>query len=359
MSLLADLLSKVKYQGLKGEIPPNLKQMVANSTERSAVIRKVVILSVLSLTAIVTGFGTVYLFQAFLKPAVMKPAASMPQPVNMQGTAGPAAAAVPTASSPAQEPEPAKPAPEKKPLSEKKPVPVIPAKKEKAPEQRVQDKSYLISAHAADDSEAAAPKKAPEEHLAVNSEKRDMYIYSARASESRKDYQQTLSNYIKALEIDPDNPGNYIIMNNIAGIMIQMGRYSEALHYAGTALTIKKDYLPSLINMGIASIKLNNEADGERYLTRALTLEPSNRNALLNLAILHEKTLEYDKSYSGFYKLAQMGDIRGYLGLARVAEKKGKKQDAARIYREILSMNNIDPQIKKLADERLSLLGKE
>ena len=352
MSLLADLLSKVKYQGLKGEIPPNLKQMVADSTERSAVIRKVVILSVLIMTAIVTGFGTVYVFQAFLKPAAVKPAASLPQPANLQGAAGrPEATSVPSASSRSQTPAPASPAPSERPLSKKKPMHVIPAKEEESPEQPVRDKSKVP---AGTGNEATAAKAAPEQHFAENSEKRDMYIYYARASESRKDYQQTLSNYMKALEIDPDNSGNYIIMNNIAGIMIQMGRYNEALHYAGNALTLKKDYLPSLINMGIASVKIDHAADGERYLARALTLEPSNRSALLNLALLHEKTMEYDKAYSNFYKLAQMGDVQGYLGLARIAEKKGKKPDAARIYREILSMNNIDPQIKRLAGERLS-----
>ena len=337
---------------------------MADSTERPAILRKVVILAVLMLIAIATGFGTVYLFQSFIEPAAVKTTAALPQPGNLQSTVRPAPPAVQTpapvpVSTPAQKPGPAQPAPRERHLSKKKPVPAVAEKKSGVPAQRGQDKSYLTSVPARDDGEVAAPKKTPEQHLAENSEKRDMYIYSARASESRKDYQQTLLNYIKALEIDPDNPGNYIIMNNIAGIMLQMGRYSEALHYAGTALNIKKDYLPSLINMGIASIKLNNEADGERYLIRALTLEPSNRNALLNLAILHEKTMEYDKAYSDFYKLAQMRDIRGYLGLARVAEKKGKKQDAARIYREILSMNNIDPQIKKLADERLSLLGSQ
>lgn len=371
MSLLADLLSKVKYQGHKGDIPPNLRQVVADSTERSAVRRKVAVLTVLTLIAIAAGFGAVYVFQAFIKPAAVKPAASLPQPGNLQTAAVPAppvvqpAAPVP-ASSPAQESAPVQPPPKKKPLSKKRSIsgkrPATDKDEEtlealEALEHRVQDKSPSLSSTASADAEVAAAKKEPKQLSSEDSEKRDMYLYSAQASESRKDYQQALSNYMKALELDPHNSGIYIIMNNIAGIMIRMGRYDEALQYAGNALKLNKDYLPSLINFGIASIKLNNTADGEKFLARALTLEPSNRNALLNLALLKEKTREYDNAYSSYYRLAQLGDIQGYLGLARVAEKKGKKQDAARIYREILSMNNIDPQIKKLADERIQAIG--
>jgi len=102
MSLLADLLSKVKYKELKGDIPPNLKQVVADSTARSATTRKVVILFSLMLIAIITGFGAVYVFQAFLKPAAVKPPASMPQPGNIQKAAAPAPPAIqPPAPAPA------------------------------------------------------------------------------------------------------------------------------------------------------------------------------------------------------------------------------------------------------------------
>jgi tetratricopeptide (TPR) repeat protein len=358
MSLLADLLSKVKYQGLKGEIPPNLKQVVTDSTERSAIMRKVVILSFLMLIAIVTGFGAVYVFDKFVKPAAMKPAVSLPQPGKMmpeQAAAKPTAPAVPElapkpASSPAKV-APAQPAPRKKPLSKRKPVAAISAKEEEALEQPGQYQSSSTNASGRGDGAAEAAKKEPKQLSGEESEKKDMYLYAAKTSESRKDYQKALSNYIKVLELDP---GNYIVANNISGIMLMMGRYDEALRYAETSGALKKDYAPALINMGIASIKLNNGADGQRYLAMALALDPSNRNALLNLALLHEKTVEYDKAYSYFYKIAEQGDIQGYLGLARVAEKKGNNPDAARIYREILSMNNIDPSIRKTAGERLS-----
>jgi hypothetical protein len=348
MSLLADLLSRVKHQGFKRDVPPNLRQVVEDSSERATIKKKVALLSVIVLAAVIAGFGVIYVLNTFIKPSAVKPMVPQPQPALPAGSmiasqSAPPAVQTPAPAPPLSHPEVSAPAPappsqhapaqhshKHKPVLKKRPVP------------------------APIDGEAAVAETKSGQISKEGSEKKDMYLYAARASESSKDYKEALSNYTKALDFDP---GNYFILNNIAGIMLLMGRYNDALLYARNAFNIRADYAPSLINMGIASVKLNNTADGERYLSRALTLDPSNKTSLLNLALLHEKNVEYERAYSSFYKLAELGDVQGYLGLARIAEKNGKTPDAARIYREILSMNNISPKIRKLASERLSLLG--
>ncbi|MCL4558299.1 MAG: tetratricopeptide repeat protein [Deltaproteobacteria bacterium] len=180
---------------------------------------------------------------------------------------------------------------------------------------------------------------------------RDVYLYTASTYESKRDYYQALYNYKKALELDPEN---YIILNNISSMLIRTGSYEEAITYLKNALAIKNTYTPSLINLGIACIRLGKLTEGEGYFTKALSIEPSNKHAIVNLAILQERTGDLDKAYASFHRLSEMGDIQGYLGLARISEKKGKNLDAARIYREILSMGDVDPKLKKLARERLS-----
>lgn len=366
MSLLADLLSKVKYVGLKGDVPPNLKQVVADSAERTANVKKAFFITALMAAAVITGFGAVYVAQTFLRPASAPPPVSLPQPGNIQSAARPetppAAVQAPPPAVPAPVPvasssSPETPAPVKR---EHKKTPSRDSRSAKGvagPDQEGKDKAPVIKSPAPAEPEYATKEQKQAGQLSVeDNEKRDMYLYAAKASESRKDYQHALANYMKVLEIDPGSPGNYIIMNNIAGIMIERGFYDEAQHYSGNSLNLKQDYVPSLVNMGIASFKLNNTADGEKYLAKALSLDPSNRYALINLALIHEKVSEYDKAYPLYYKLAGLGDIRGYFGLARIQEKKGKIQEAARIYREILSMNNLDPALKKSADEKLSQL---
>ncbi|MCC6346314.1 MAG: tetratricopeptide repeat protein, partial [Nitrospirales bacterium] len=83
----------------------------------------------------------------------------------------------------------------------------------------------------------------------------------------------------------------------------------------------------------------------------------SNRFALLNLALLHEKAKEYDKASRSFTRLLETGDLQGYLGMARIAEKKGQRAEALRLYREILSLNDLDTKTRKMINERLQALG--
>ncbi|MBA4348646.1 MAG: hypothetical protein C0415_01460 [Thermodesulfovibrio sp.] len=196
-----------------------------------------------------------------------------------------------------------------------------------------------------------------------DTQKLDAHLHIAKAYESKREYHQALQSYKRALEIDPDN---YIIMNNISSVLINMGaaddktrlsRFQEAIQYSKNALNIKKDYVPSLINLGIASLQLGNFTEGESYLTKVLSIEPSNNLAALNLAILYEKRGEHDKAYDYFSKLSSTGDIRGYLGAARILEKQGKVSEAARFYREIISKTTVDSNTKRFATERLQQLG--
>ncbi|MDP6624930.1 MAG: hypothetical protein QGG87_00540 [Nitrospinota bacterium] len=51
-----------------------------------------------------------------------------------------------------------------------------------------------------------------------------------------------------------------------------------------------------------------------------------------------------------------MKDVQGYLGLARIAEKQNRISDAIIIYRELVSMKGIDPQVKRMAHDRAYML---
>ncbi len=398
MSLLADLLSKVKYksasgmEGHKTDVPPDLKRVVSNSAEKEAVKKRIIIFSVLILFAIISGIGGVYLIELSIKPSAIKTALRQAQDdsqktedreqktdkniqqlaVDQEITAERQESRV-QSSETSEPPKPKTGADAKtdavlkpkavKPKLAKKMEPQNEAKEETIEEKKTSEKQKLTGkaeampkAKTKDDPKeiqkpaVAEQKPGPKTH----SPQKDVYLYTARTYESRKDYHQALLNYKKALEIEPDN---FIIMNNIASVLIHLGSMEEAIKYAGSALNTRKDYTPSLINLGIAHIRLNNPTEGEMHLSKALSLEPSNSYALLNIGILYEKRGDNERAYGYFYKLSEIGNIQGYLGIARIWEKQGMISDAARIYKEILSMNNIDPKIKKLANDRLLQLG--
>jgi hypothetical protein len=78
VSLLADLLSKVKYksasagEGRKTDVPPDLKRVVSSSAEKEAVKKKIIVFSILVLVAIITGAGAVYFMELYTKPSATK-----------------------------------------------------------------------------------------------------------------------------------------------------------------------------------------------------------------------------------------------------------------------------------------------
>lgn len=389
MSLLADLLSKVKYkstpvgEGRKTDVPPDLKRVVSSSAEKEATKKKILILSVLLLLAIVGGVGAVYFMELYIKPSTIKTVRSQESEVRSQKKPSlPSAENKPVSPSAEQESkvdvkgeaiEAPKPAAKEesaasRPKTSSKSMPKGSSQREQpkhpkkeaveekkiAEEQRPEPKAENFQKDA-EKKPAIAREPQPDRPIQAKQQdsQKDVYLYTARTYESKKDYHQALLNYKKAMEIDP---GNYIIMNNISSVLINLGSFEESIKYAKNVLAIKKDYVPSLINIGIAHIRLNNPAEGEAYLSKALSIEPSNSYALLNLGLLYERRGDNDRAYGYFSKLSEMGNIQGYLGTARIAEKQGRSSDAVRIYREILSMNNIDPGTRKLVNDRLKQL---
>jgi tetratricopeptide (TPR) repeat protein len=123
------------------------------------------------------------------------------------------------------------------------------------------------------------------------------------------------------------------------------------------ALTVQKNYIPSLVNLGVANIQLGNMTEGEMYLLKGRSIDQSNKTVLFNLGLLYEKTSSYKESLAAFQRLADMKDAEGYLGMARILEKQGNRSEAEKIYKELLSMDNIDPATRQLANERLQIIG--
>jgi tetratricopeptide (TPR) repeat protein len=184
---------------------------------------------------------------------------------------------------------------------------------------------------------------------------KDFALYTARTYEMQKKYHQALSLYKDVLAMEPNN---YAVMNNISSILIHLGSYEESIRYAQRALEIRKEYVPSLVNLGIDYSCLGKASESESYFRRALTIDPANRNALLNLALLYEKQSAFDKADQCYARLSQEGDAQGYLGSARIAEKQNRIADAIHFYRMVKSTANADPQASDTASDRLMRLTK-
>lgn len=199
---------------------------------------------------------------------------------------------------------------------------------------------------------AAVPAVTPQLPV-VDKEARDSWVITARSAEKKKAYAEALRMYRKALVYDQEN---HSIMNNAAGMHIRLGEHAVALALCDRALQLAKNYIPALINQGIARSALGNTSGAADSFTRALELDPANRGALYNLALFHEKNGGLDASAQQFKRLAAGGEVSGLIGLARVYEKQSRMDEAMKVYADVAAMHDIPAEARNTAIVRLRLL---
>lgn len=358
MSLIADLLAKANRKEQSGDIPPGLRRVVQESEQKQVLRKRILIVSVLFLGAVITGMAVLWAVNSLMTPAVPVQPSRIAQPPG----AAPAPSSLPAqppaappgissdAPAPAQSPvaSPQQDTPGSPKTDAERPVKPEPVEKKPAAEP-----SSVPGARAAGE-KTSSPKPAAGTEPSRNPRaERDMYLYQGNAYESSGNYREALAAYRKAFELDRKN---YIVLNNMSGMLIRQGSFAEAVSYARQALDLRGDYVPAMVNLGIAYMQGGKPTEAELTLRKALSLDSGNRSILLNLGILSERSHQYEQALQWYTRLAELRDVQGMLGLARIAERQGKRADAIRYYQEIAGTNP-DAAVQRLINERLSVLG--
>lgn len=335
MSILAKLLNKKDGHQESGQIPPGLLKSVISEGNGRVRRRTYQLVAAGVLAAVASGFGLALYLES--RPHAQPQAAPVVQVSAIQQViSSPKTAPVISV------------APEVNP-------PVVAAQQTAPPVTTKAAASRRVTAASRPRSPLQPRSAATPERTAPSKDRAtiDAYLFAARSAEARHDNQQALALYRQALNADP---GNYRIMNNIASSLLRTGQHDEALNYVLRALALKNNYVSALVNGGIAySLKGENAAAATMF-RRAVTLEPVNRQALYNLALSQEKGLMRDDALTSFRRLADLGDVKGLLGMARVQEEKGNRGEAVRLYREITGKNDADDAARSIARKRLSAL---
>jgi len=358
MSLLADLLSKTKTKESKKDIPPDLRRTVVDWSYKRKARRKIIIFSIFVFIVFLTGFGTIYVMEMLKSSLTTSIAAktrlSQPpqsptfpdeKPANFPKAEPPVriAATVPKVLLPDSYPQ--------------KKVPPVMESSLKTPKGPIREAEREFSSVITQAPAKGKPSliETPSSDKAQQKTDKDVHLFAARTHEAKGEFKQAIDHYLKALELDPTN---YVVMNNISGAYLRLRLFNDALNYANKALGIKANYAPCIINAGIAHVSQGNLAEGEVFLAKAVALDPSNRVALFNLAVLCEKQGSYDRAFENYYKLSQMRDVDGCLGAARILERQGRDSESARFYREILTIDTATPSARQFANQKLTQLSR-
>ncbi|GAB4415797.1 MAG: hypothetical protein OHK0032_11930 [Thermodesulfovibrionales bacterium] len=360
MSLLSDLLSRIKHPEPSKEVPPGLRSTVSALKKKESNKRRVVIVVILAILTVGAGFATVYLIEVYLKGGVKQTASQKGIAdglVARQAIPSPSVSNESLTEDRRQRTEDRRQKTDNKQITDSRGQSGERETNDKLREKRLSHERGATLPNSRPEPSArtlrSAARSSPQpaegtdkkevtlkiskgdqpvqqqegqkgttkaEKLPDTSEK-DLHLYMARAYESKMDYSNALLSYKKVLSIEPRN---YRVMNNIASILIKLNLYDEAKTYLEMALGVRNDYVPGLINTGIVLARLGETQNAENSLLKALTLEPDNRNALLNIAILYEKKGSYEKAREYYLRLKQLGDAQGSLGLERIGSSKEK-----------------------------------
>lgn len=181
----------------------------------------------------------------------------------------------------------------------------------------------------------------------------DSYLYRAREHEINREYSKALTSYKNVLDIEENN---FMVMNNISYIYLQLALYKESIKYSIMAINIYRDYVPALTNMGIVYAKIGDLLTAEHHFKHAMQLEPANQTVILNLALLHERQGRFPEAAESYLRLVKMANVSGALGLARVYEKEGQRTKAIMFYKKIYKSGLINVKTSAFVRHRIMIL---
>jgi len=358
MSLLVDLLAKIKQPASKREVPPNLRDIVQASARRSVNRRKIILLTCIFGAAVVSGLLLTYFGRSFMETesSMMMPApnvAAKAEIKTQEESEGPAVVSRPqSAAVPEESPvQSDTPAPDAENLDPDGPV-ILPAHADKksVPVAHFDEEQKKPSVVRTDLSEQAVTTPPARQEPAP---KTDAFLYAARKYEMNNEYLKALSNYKHALKADANN---VTVMNNIAFMYLKLNLLNDAITYAQMALDRNSDYIPALINMAIAHARSGHYMEAARSLNHAEDLDPDNETILLNLAVLNERQENLPKALDLYSRLVKLGNSEGLMGEVRIYEKQGHMQKAIELYKGISISESVEDAVKIQARKRLLIL---
>lgn len=315
MSLLSDLLLRVKSEQKTKDVPPGLKNMVAQSNKKWIMKRRILSVFAIFTLVIVLGLVIVYITETYFSR--IPPAQSTETVQPLTSTLSRKADVVPLQMAGVEGRE-QHPGIEGRKSIERAEEPVSSVAEEPVSSVSVQDKDKFSTQYSELDSEFHIKFQPKFKNTRSDSWGKDAYLYLASDYELKKDYSNALSNYKKVLAIDPED---YRVMNKIGAMLTELKLFEEALSYLLDAINIKNDYVPALINTGIAYAGLTELSNAEIYLSTAVALEPYNKFAVFNIALLYEEMGNYGKAQKYYSTLKVMGEVQGNAGLARIKER--------------------------------------
>ena len=159
------------------------------------------------------------------------------------------------------------------------------------------------------------------------------------AAEKAKNRQYAQEDYLRALEINPNQAETY---NNLGALYMDMNLNGDAIDNFTEAIAINPNYFQAILNRATAYSKTKNYVAAIRDFDRAAALRPHDTAMLYNRALAYYEFERYESAVNDLSHAiaASPNNARLYVARARCFVKMGYPADA---YDDLTQAINLQP----------------
>jgi tetratricopeptide (TPR) repeat protein len=147
------------------------------------------------------------------------------------------------------------------------------------------------------------------------------------------------------LQLKPNDAQSHY---NLGNILLQNGRWDEAIEHYQHALQFDPDYAQAHVNLGDALLQKGMVDDALLHFQHALQIDPSNAPAHVNLGGILLQRGKVDDAITQFQKALQIrpGFAEAHARLGNALRQKGRAQEAIAQFQQSLQLEPDDPEVQ-------------
>ncbi|MBD0381197.1 tetratricopeptide repeat protein [Paenibacillus sedimenti] len=157
------------------------------------------------------------------------------------------------------------------------------------------------------------------------------------------------------------NPHNTSSKLELARILLERKKYSDALPYLEQSLNVMEDSADVHYELGLCHLKLGDLDQGERLMLKALELNPRVKYGEPYLRLgeaLATVAPERAVAYMERFRDVHSSSVEAYYRLGQLYQQLGRGEEAKRAYREALDIYRGLPRYSRRQQRRWALLAR-
>lgn len=148
----------------------------------------------------------------------------------------------------------------------------------------------------------------------------------------------------KSTTEDQSPEARLIYHNNIGIALLEQFHHEKALSEFAQCLSIQQDFLPAIINSGLAHFYLQQLDDSEKLLKQALSLNKQHPTALFSMGLIHKNQDRLELALEAFQKIILQDpyDPPTLYQVGQIYLKKQEYDEAEKILRQVVQLSPYD-----------------